>query len=195
MKSKLILASVFLLAASVASAQGIKLGIKAGANLSKVDGKSFSDEFKFGYHLGGDLEVMFNKKWGIQPEVLFSQTNTQTGYSFDTLYNSIDPGMLKDIKLNYLTIPILLTYRPTPVLGFQVGPQFGILMSQSKNLVEDGKEAFKNGDFSMVGGIQLQIINFRVYGRYAIGLNNINDISDTEKWKNQTAQIGVGFMF
>jgi len=195
MKSKLILASLFLLGASVASAQGIKLGIKAGANLAKVDGKSFSDEFKFGYHLGGDLEVMFNKKWGIQPEVLFSQTNTQTGYSFDTLYNSINPGMLKDIKLNYLTIPILLTYRPTPIIGFQVGPQFGILMSQDKNLVEDGKAAFKTGDFAMVGGVQLQIINFRVYGRYAIGLNNINDISDTDKWKNQTAQIGVGFMF
>jgi hypothetical protein len=102
---------------------------------------------------------------------------------------------VKDIKLNYLSIPILLTYRPTGIISFQAGPQFGILMSQSKSLLEDGKEAFKNGDFSLVGGVQLQLINFRVYGRYAIGLNNINDIDEQDKWKNQTAQIGVGFMF
>ena len=31
-------------------AQGIKLGFKAGANVYKVDGKSFTDEFKWGYH-------------------------------------------------------------------------------------------------------------------------------------------------
>lgn len=195
MKSKLILASLFLVAGTVASAQGIKFGVRAGANLTKVDGKSFSDEFQFGYHAGGSVELMFSKKWGIQPEVLFSQSSTQTGYTFDTLYNSINPGMIKDIKLNYLTIPLLLTYRPSPILSLQAGPQFGILMSQSKDLVEDGKEAFKNGDLSMLVGAQLQILGFRVYGRYGIGLNNINDIDESDKWRNQTAQIGVGFMF
>ena len=195
MKSKLFIALIFTLSGFTASAQGIKFGLRAGANLAKVDGKSFQDEFEFGYHLGGATEIMFNKKWGIQPEVLFNQTNTQTGHSFDTLYESINPGLVKDIKLNYLSIPILLTYRPTGIISFQAGPQFGILMSQSKSLLEDGKEAFKNGDFSLVGGVQLQLINFRVYGRYAIGLNNINDIDEQDKWKNQTAQIGVGFMF
>jgi opacity protein-like surface antigen len=195
MKSKLFLGLTFLLIGSVVSAQGIKFGLRAGANLTKVDGQSFQDEFKFGYHLGGAAEIMFNKKWGIQPEVIFNQSNTQTGYGFDTLYESINPGTIKDVKLNYLSMPILLTYRPSGIISFQAGPQFGILMSQSKSLLEDGEEAFKNGDLSLVGGVQLQLINFRVYGRYGIGLNNINDIDNQDKWKNQTVQIGVGFMF
>ncbi|MEY4660498.1 MAG: hypothetical protein RLZZ42_450, partial [Bacteroidota bacterium] len=48
------------------------------------------------------------------------------------------------------------------------------------------------GDFSMVAGLQLKVLSFRVYGRYAIGLSSINDLAADEKWKSQTLQIGVG---
>jgi hypothetical protein len=52
--------------------------------------------------------------------------------------------------------------------------------------------AFKSGDFSMLAGVQLKILSFRVYGRYAIGLTNINDIAQQDQWKSRTLQLGVG---
>ena len=37
------------------------LGVKAGANITKVDGKSFKDEFRYGYHLGGFAEIRLRR--------------------------------------------------------------------------------------------------------------------------------------
>jgi len=195
MKSLLFTIALFFSALSVSYAQGLKLGIRAGANMYKIDGKAFDNEFLYGYHAGTSLEIMFSKVIGVQPEVLFNQSNTRTGYSFDTLYKSINPGTLKDVKLNYISIPILLNIRPFPFLTLQAGPQFGILMSKDLPLLEDGREAFKNGDLTMLAGVQLNILKFRVYGRYGIGLNNLNDIDNKEQWKSQSMQLGVGFNF
>jgi opacity protein-like surface antigen len=195
MKSLLVTLALFFSALSASYAQGVKLGIRAGANMYKIDGKAFDDEFQYGYHAGASLEMMFSKVIGIQPEVLFNQSNTRTGYSFDTLYKSINPGTLKEVKLNYISIPILLNIRPFPFLTLQAGPQFGVLMSKELPLLEDGKQAFKHGDLTMLAGVQLNIMKFRIYGRYGIGLNNLNDIDNKDKWNSQSAQLGLGFNF
>ncbi|HRO45136.1 porin family protein [Agriterribacter sp.] len=181
----------FLFIASSVSAQGIKLAIHAGANMGKLDGKSFKDEYQLGYHLGVAPEIMFSSKWGIQPEVLFSQTNTTTSTDFHDIYK-VSVNELKDVKLNYLSIPLMLSYRPFSFFTLQAGPQFSILMNKHNTLLENGGEAFKNGDFSMVGGAQVNILKLRVYGRYGIGLSNINDIDNRDNWKSQTVQLGVG---
>jgi hypothetical protein len=44
----------------------------------------------------------------------------------------------------------------------------------------------------MLAGVQLKVLSFRVYGRYGIGLTNINDLSNQEAWKSRTLQIGIG---
>jgi hypothetical protein len=191
----LVLFTGCLFAVYSASSQGINIGIKGGATVYKIDGVSFKDQFNWGYHLGGVAELMFSKKWGIQPEVLFNQSNTKTGYSFDTLYKSVNPGTLKDVNLNYLSIPLLLTWRPTTFISFQAGPSFSVLMSKDRNLLQDGAEAFKTGNVSLLGGVQLNILSFRVYGRYGVGLTNLNNIDNQEKWKSRGAQLGVAMMF
>lgn len=167
----------------------LQAGIKAGANITKIDGKSFKDEFKYGYSLGGFAAIKVGEKWQIQPEVLFNQYNTKTASDFDTLYKS---NNLKNLTLNYFSIPIMLNYSPTKFFTFQAGPQFGILLNKDDNLVENGKRAFNNGDFSMLGGVQLNIANFKIGGRYFVGLNDIGDIDKKEKWTNQGFQVSVG---
>lgn len=181
----------FLLVSSSASAQGFKLAIHAGANMGKLDGKSFSDEYQLGYHVGIAPEIMFSSKWGIQPEVLFNQTNTTTTSDFQDLYK-VSINELKDVKLNYLSIPLMLSYRPFSFFTLQAGPQFSVLMNKHKTLLENGGDAFSKGDFSMVGGAQINILKLRVYGRYGIGLSNINDIDNRDNWKSQSVQLGVG---
>lgn len=189
-KKSLAILTVALALSTFSFAQGVHLGFKAGANIFKVDGKSFNDEFKFGYNLGAFAEINFNQKWGIQPELLWNQTNYRTGDRFDDLY----PDGVNNVegKLNYISIPILLTYRPVKVLSLQAGPQFGILASQDKDLLGETKEAFKSGDFSMLGGAQLNLGALRVGGRYVVGLTDINDIDNKEKWKNQGFQLYLG---
>ncbi|MBO9635680.1 MAG: outer membrane beta-barrel protein, partial [Chitinophagaceae bacterium] len=95
-------------------------------------------------------------------------------------------------KLNYLNIPILFCYRPINLVAFQLGPQFGTLLNQDKNLLDNGKEAFKKGDISLLVGAQLNLLKFKVGARYVIGLNDINDVGTSNKWKNQGFQLYVG---
>ena len=177
---------------AIPMAQGFHVGAKAGVNIFKVDGKSFDQEFKFGYNLGAFSEIYFNKKWGIQPEVLWNQTNTRTSSSFNEIYPT-STSDVKDVKLNYLSMPILLTYRPVKFLSLQAGPQFGILIDQNKNLLQNGSDAFKKGDFALIGGAQLNLAGVKLGGRYQIGLANINDIDKQDKWKNQGFQLYAGF--
>jgi hypothetical protein len=91
-----------------------------------------------------------------------------------------------------LSIPILLNYKLANIFTLQAGPQFGVLISQDKNLLQNGEAAFKNGDFSLLGGAQINISKLRFTGRYFVGLNNISDISNQTKWKNQGFQLSVG---
>jgi len=172
---------------SMANAQGFHLGAKAGANLGKIQGSSFKDEFDLGYQLGGFAEIDFTKGFGIQPEVLFSQTNTTVT---DEPLSGLKEG--EKINLNYLNVPILLRLNASKLLTFHVGPQFSILTNNHKTTAGNVVDAFKGGDFAMVVGAQANLGMLRVYGRYNIGLSNVNDITDQEKWKNQQIQFGVG---
>jgi hypothetical protein len=191
MKNKILtLAIVFSFAGMAASAQHFKIGVKAGADIHKIDGKSFKDEFATGYHIGALADIGLTKKWGIQPELMFSQVNVDTSSDFSSVYKFDN---ISKVQLKYLKIPLLLNYMPNPFVSLQVGPQFGILMDGDKTLVQNGKSAFSGGDFSMLGGLQLNISKIKLYGRYAIGLSNINDIDNKEKWKNQNIHVGVGF--
>lgn len=190
MKRKLPFVVAVLLLAQASFAQ-FSIGVKGGVNLTKIDGKSFRDEFKTGYHLGGFANIPIGGGLGIQPEVLFNQYKTRTA---DNLSNAVQPALdgNTDIKLNYLTIPVLLTYRLAGPISLQAGPQFGVLIDQNKNLVQNGQEAFKKGDFSMLGGVQLNLLKLKLTGRYFVGLNNINDLTNQEKWNNQGWQLSVG---
>jgi hypothetical protein len=74
----------------------------------------------------------------------------------------------------------------------QAGPQFGILIDKHQEFVQNGVKAFSDGDFSVVGGAQLNLGTVRVSGRYVIGLKNINDIDNQDRWKNQGFQLSLG---
>ena len=193
MKSRLLLLLGLIIFSQAAMAQ-FRLGIKGGVNMTKIDGKSFSEEFETGYHLGGFAEIGLGKKFSLQPEVVVNQYNTRTDSSIKDIYQ-VGPDTLKDVRLNYLTIPIMLNYKLGSVISLQAGPQFGILMSDDNNLLENGKDAFSKGEFALAGGAQINLSNFRISGRYFVGLNNISDISDQQKWTNQGLQLSLGIAF
>ena len=191
MKTKLLSLFALVLMSQAAMAQ-FHLGVKAGTNITKVDGKSFKDEFRYGYHLGGFAEIRMGKKLVLQPEVLWNQYATRVDSNFSHVYQDVFDGN-SNVKLNYLSIPILVNYKLIGnFISLQAGPQFGVLIDQNKTLLQNGGNAFKQGDFSMLAGVLVRMGPIRVNGRYAIGLNNISDIPDDNKWKSQGFQLSVG---
>ena len=193
MNRKCIAFAVLILVSAAGYSQKLPLfefGPKVGVNITKIDGQPFSSSFDYGYHAGFFADLRLTDRIQIQPEVLFNQYTSKTDSAFSHI---LDISNAQHVKLNYLSIPILLSYSPSKVLSFQAGPQFGILMNHSDNLVQNGKQAIKNGDLSLLGGLQLNIANFKVSGRYFIGLNDISDVNNSKMWKNQGFQLSVGF--
>jgi len=188
MKTKLFSILFLLFFSSALFSQGLSFGIKGGATLGKMSGKAFKDKFTLGYHVGAFATVSFGK-FGIQPEILLNQVNVDTASNFSQVYqfNNVDKVQLKE-----LTIPVLLNYDLNKIITLQAGPQFGILLDNNKSFVENGKDAFKSGNFSLVGGVQLHVLKFRIYGRVVGGLTDLNNIQSSDTWKTTAVQLGVG---
>ena len=192
MKTKLLSLAAAVLLSTVAMAQ-FHLGVKGGANIMKVNGKSFKDEFRYGYNLGGFMELRMGNKFVLQPEVLFNQVSTTLDSNFSHVYQGAFTNAQSNVKLGYLSIPILLDYKLIgKFISLQAGPQFSVLIDKHKTLLQNGGNAFKNGDFSMLGGVLVRVGAIRVNGRYVIGLNNLNDIDNSNKWTSQGFQLSVG---
>ena len=186
------LAIIMFVTASNAFSQRFKFGIKAGTEIKKLSGKTFNDQFSYGYHAGLFTEIGLSSRFGIQPEVFFSQVNIDTSSQFSDIYNF---KKISKVQLRYVNIPILLSFKPGKYISLQAGPQFGILIDNANTVLQNGQDAFKKGDLSMLAGLQINISSIRLYGRYTVGLNNLNDIDNQDKWKSQTIQAGLGFTF
>lgn len=193
MKAKLFLPLAAMLFFSTVSFAQFHIGIKGGANVSKVDGASFKDKFSYGYHIGGFAEIGLGRKFSLQPEVLFNQYNTTVDSNYNHVYENVFNSDQSKVRLNYLSIPILLNYKLIGnFLTLQAGPQFSVLMDQNKNFLQNGGKAFSDGDFAMLGGVQLKLSALRITGRYVVGLKNINDIDNRDRWKNEGFQLSLG---
>jgi Outer membrane protein beta-barrel domain len=189
MKKLFIVAVTLIAFTKITTAQKFALVAKGGVNLGKINGVDFNDAYNASLHAGGSVEININKTFGLQPEVLFNQTKTTTvnaGGSLGVLAN-------QNVQLDYLSIPLLLRINVAKFLTLNIGPEYSILMNKSNTVLANGGNAFKDGNFSMIGGAQVNIKNLRVYGRYNIGLSNIQDLTTKDNWKNETIQLGIGF--
>ena len=195
MKTRLLSLFAALLFSQAMMAQ-FHIGIKGGANVTKVAGQSFKDEFRYGYSLGGFMEIRMGNKFVLQPEVLFNEFSTTLDSNYKNIYhNVLNPAYQQHVKLNYLSIPLVLNYKLIgKFLCLQAGPQFGIKINNNKTLLQNGSDAFKTGDFSMLAGVQLKVGAIRLNGRYVVGLSNINENSSV-KSMNRGFQLGVFYLF
>ncbi len=175
-----------------------RVGFNAGLNINKIQGKSFKDEFHYNYDLRGFMQFNFSRKLGLQPEVSFIQVSSEQSNDFSDIYDDISLGgdQLK-ARLNYLKVGSLVNFNvgPTQKIKLQFGPQWGLLLHEKVDSLKTSRNIFKNGDFSLAGGIMFQLPLVHFGGRFEQGLTNINDIDNRDKWKNQSLQFFAGVTF
>jgi outer membrane protein with beta-barrel domain len=172
------------------------IGIKGGMNMFQVNGSQFTNGFQSGFDAGVFGEINVTPQWGVQPEILYSQTGFKTSSTFTT---SIQNGVNNySGKMNYLSIPILITYTPITWLSVQAGPQYSILLTNDKNVLQGTGTAFKNGDFSFVFGLQGNVKRLKVGVRYVVGVTDLNGLpksytEDLATWSRVGFQGYLGF--
>lgn len=187
---KIILIATILISFKANAQEKFGIGIKVGQNFSSVNSVAV-DRHAASYHGGITAQIGLTEKISLVPELLLSQTKLSTNPSIiDVLGdNNLKP---ETYHLNYLMVPLLVQVKPFSGLLLQAGPQYGILIDQKKDGIENAQLAFKQGEFSFVGGAKVNLGGFFVYGRYVVGLQNINDLQDQAKWKTTQWQLGLG---
>ncbi len=189
MKKFILLATIFI-AFTAKAQEKIGIGIKVGQNFSSVNSVAV-DRHSASYHGGVTFQIGLTEKISLVPELLLSQTKLATNTSIGDVLgdNKFKP---ETYHLDYLMIPLLVQVKPFSALLLQAGPQYGILLDQKKDGIESAKLAFQQGEFSFVGGAKVNLGGFFVYGRYVVGLQDINDLQDQAKWKTTQWQLGIG---
>lgn len=191
MSKKLFLAAFLIVVLNTAFAQGFQFGVKGGADVNQISGLKYTEKFGFGYHLGAFAIISLGKTFAIQPELYYSAVSMDVDSNFSNVYQVHD---LTRFSYHYLNIPVLLNINANKHLAFQIGPKFGVMSNSNLSLVSNGSNAIKNGDVSAVGGIQFSFLRLKVYGRYQIGLsdlNNIKNVSDPDTWTSQSIHVGA----
>ena len=175
-----------------------RIGAKAGVNINKINGQAYKDGFNYNYLLGVFMQFNFSKPFGLQPEFNFVQSSSEFTNKSSTIYDDLFlDGSQKKAKLDYLKVPLLLNVNigPSKRVKLQLGPQYGNVLKQTVDSLNSNGNIFKTADWSAVGGLWIQIPFINLGARYEIGLSNLNDIDNQEKWKSQAYTIFAGFTF
>ncbi|HEY8689455.1 MAG TPA: porin family protein [Chitinophagaceae bacterium] len=170
------------------------IGAKAGVNINKINGQSYKSGFNYNYLLGGFMQFNFGR-FGLQPEVNIVQSSSEFSKDANNVYNDLFfGGSQRNARLNYIKVPLLLNINvgESKHVKLQLGPQFSGLLKQAVDSLKANKDIFKASDFSMLGGVWFQLPLINLGARYELGLTNVNDIDNKEKWKSQAFTIFAG---
>ena len=169
----------------------LHFGLKAGANYSDFYNANFDTEGLPGFHAGAIVAFDINENWSIQEDFLYSTQGAK-------LKGGFSDG--KELKLSYISVPIVVKYKTDFGLYFEAGPQVGILASQDfKEITGSDADFAEKIDAGMVGGIGYQFSNgLGIGARYYMGLTDVSKTKSTTintDFQNHMSQVSLFYIF
>jgi hypothetical protein len=183
----------------------LRIGIKGGVNLSNIydtESEDYEANAKFGFVGGAFLAIPVGAYLGFHPEVLFSQKGSR---AVGTYMGVIDYEYTR--TSNFIDVPLLIAFKPTPVITILAGPQYSYLIKQkdvikSGSFTDEQEEEFENDNLRrnvlcFLGGIDFNLSNVIIGTRVGWDLqdNNGDGTSTNPRYKNVWYQATLGFAF
>lgn len=165
-------------------AQKPSFGVKIGANFASLSENLAGDDAT-GFHAGLVFHAPL-KRYGIMAEALYSREGTE------------------DLELDYINVPVTVTYKIIPGLRAHLGPQFKVNVNVEADLEggaidasinESFEEDVKDLNFDGVVGLEyrLPVIGIFAQARYVFGLGDVG--IDEVKATQNVFQLSVGYRF
>ncbi|UOQ66781.1 porin family protein [Hymenobacter volaticus] len=218
MKKQIAIFATFLAAVAAAPsahAQGVRIGVKGGANLSNLSGDLTNEDRyqnKFGFHGGLMLNIglLDDGFLSVQPEVLFSQK----GFTYADDEYTIGGNKFKydgDRTYNYIDVPVLLKIKAGSVY-FEAGPQYSYLLKvkDDTKVTQNGTVLAQNSNTSNLDNVNRNEIGYAAglgyqsEGGLMLGLRYNGSFTDfgkdgyqdaeTRNARNSVFQASVGFL-
>lgn len=181
-------------------AQELGLGLKIGADMNQIRGKSLKGNFK-GYFMGGvQAHVRFGRI-GLQLEGLLTQTQLSTGDNFYTAFgdyikSTATSASNTEIILTELSFPLLMDFRLVGPVRGELGGQYSLIINaKDKNdYLVSAEQVVKDGYFSGLVGLKAEVLSFQVGVRYLQGFNNLNSTEVPERWNTGRFQVSLSYL-
>ncbi|HMG91752.1 MAG TPA: porin family protein [Chryseolinea sp.] len=166
---------LFLFSATNAIAQ-VSFGIKGGLNYNDTfysDGPMGNEtQGQLGFHIGGYSRIKISERLSIIPELQY----IGKGFQFKIVSQDYRTN------LNYLEIPVMLSYSVFKSFGVDLGPTTGMKIS-SKRKYDGGRMDLsdlynKTFEFGVTGGLHCYVTDkLKLTASYYRGFTSIRDIN------------------
>lgn len=147
-----------------------------------------------GYEFGGFLQLKLSKRLVLQPEVMWNRSGASMAFD-------------NKVKLNYLSMPILVGFQPIENLSILAGPEFSRLISintdNEKYAIVDIHAVKKdNYDWGISAGVDYQTdfrlgVGFRYYygisKEFDVPVVNVDGFQEISSFRNRAFQIYVSY--
>ena len=167
----------------------LSFGVKAGGNYSNYVNTSFSTQALTGFHAGALVDFRLTNHLAFQEEFLFS---TQGAKVKGDVFGQ------ENVRVNYLSVPLLFKYRTTLGLYVEAGMQVGVRLNENVGGSGQGNFA-KLLDQAAVGGLGYQSkMGLGVGVRYVAGFSKVGDLKDmgvSEDFRTSVAQASIFYIF
>ena len=125
---------------------------------------------------------MISDKFGVQPEMLYSQQGNKTANG--------------RTRMDYLNIPVLFRYQLNEMVHLDLGPQAGFLLTAKDANGDDFKDALSGFSFSIASGLGVDLSSgFTFAARYNGGISNDADTDATGFFNGNVKLTQSVFMF
>lgn len=155
---------------NVVQAQQSRLGIKAGYALITVRAEYQGNKDsagESGFYAGFSEEIMLNKKFALQPELLYAHA----------------------ANTDFLYVPIMAKYYVLPQLSLEAGPQANLVLNNAPNEKQLGLDIAFGAEYKIIPNVFIDArYGFEVTNRMS---DNYYDI----KASYSTLMLGAGYRF
>jgi hypothetical protein len=162
-----------------ASAQRFVGKVIAGISANQIEGDKLVGFNQPGFFGGIGAAFPLSEEWGIEPQLLFSMKGSRSSEQEQLRF-----GVIQEIRLNYVELPIMLNYNLREDLTLQGGISPNVLLSASvdngTNLgPENRRSEFKSYDLCVSLGAQYVVFDgFGVGIRWTYSMLPFNTVED-----------------
>lgn len=168
----------------------LSFGLKAGANYSDYMNASFATDPWYGFHAGMTIGFRLTKHFSIVEDFLYAQEEIKNK---SALFDG------QNIKVSYLSVPILFRYTTAPGFYIEAGTQASMRLSEKVADLPPNAHFANFTNIGLAGGIGYQGKKGFGFGvRYIYGLTKAGDLQNTginNNFKSGTAQVSLTYIF
>jgi hypothetical protein len=181
---KLLFVAVFAMTVLVANAQ-VRWDVRVGANVSGIENSDA--KMKLGLKAGVGVEFALSEAFSFRPMLFYSSKGVTEGKSNLGFFPD------KTLALNYIELPVLVSYRFRITDGFSLAANAGPYVACLVGKKNTGDVKYNNFDTGVNAGLDFVFNRFLVGVEAEYGFSSL--ASNVDKLHNINYSLMVGYKF